>query len=316
MTLFGSEASRERWTLRVAIVAAVVALAAAFFTYKQWKSSDRAVDVADQARKDANHQAELQRLDDDANLKIAREDAASALAEQIKRTDQANALTKQIAEAAQKNTSIASQALSVSERAYLAVAAISIYCPVCEHPENIRAPKRFPVEATAAYLINIVNYGKTPAYDIDLNVTHQSSPLETLPANFDFAEDTSADVTIKNVAPDPSTPLQVQLPTLAEEILLDRGLAPVQRPEGESAATYLYMFGHISYTDIFKHRRTQLFCRRYIGPTLGIPEHWTRCAVHEEEVETFTPKKVSHPPGFALPKLYPPEPPNSLPPHP
>jgi hypothetical protein len=96
----------------------------------------------------------------------------------------------------------------------------------------------------------------------------------------------------------------------------DRGLAPVQRPEGESAASDLYRFGHISDTDISKHRRTPLFCRQYIGPTLGIPEHWTRCAVHEEEVETFTAKKVSHQPGFALPKRYLAEPPNSLPPHP
>jgi hypothetical protein len=170
--VFGTGASRERWALRVAIFATVVALAAAFFTHQHWKSSDRAVDVAEQARKEANHQADLRRLDD-ANLKTTREDAASALAEQIKRTDQASALTKQIAEAAQKNTSTASQALSVSERAYPGVAGITIYCPVCEQPENIRAPKRFPVEATAAYLINIVNYGKTPAYDVELKATRR-----------------------------------------------------------------------------------------------------------------------------------------------
>lgn len=146
--MFGTGASRERWTLRVAIFATAVALAAAFFTHQHWKSSDRAVDVAEQARKEANHQADLRRLDD-ANLKTTREDAASALAEQIKRTDQASALTKQIAEAARKNTSTASQALSVSERAYLGVAGITIYCPVCEQPENIRASPSHPKSITS-----------------------------------------------------------------------------------------------------------------------------------------------------------------------
>jgi len=56
----------------------------------QVRSSDRAVDVADQARKDAVEEAEKQRVDAKAALDQQRKDSAAALLEQTKRADQAN----------------------------------------------------------------------------------------------------------------------------------------------------------------------------------------------------------------------------------
>jgi hypothetical protein len=296
-----TEAEPERWMVRLAFAALPVSLIALFFTFLQWRSAERAADIAEHARQDAVTEAERQRAD-----------AKIALEAQTKRADQANTLAGQSAKAAQESASVASQSLNISERAYVEVGGIGIFCEICEHPGSIRPPANFPAEATAAFLVNIINYGRTPAYHVELNITRIKFPQQ-LPANFDFPEDASADSTIGTVPPDPINPLQARLPDRAEGILAIRGQVRVQRPPGQSAREYFYLFGHISYTDIFKQRRTSLFCREYHGPTEGIPENWTRCHVHDGEVKGFRRKKYSHPTGFATPQFYPPEPPNNLP---
>jgi hypothetical protein len=57
--MFGTEASRERWSVRFALAALVISLGAVMVTYLQLRSSDRAVTVAEQSRDDAVKQLEV-----------------------------------------------------------------------------------------------------------------------------------------------------------------------------------------------------------------------------------------------------------------
>lgn len=57
--MFGTEASRERWSVRFALAALVISLGAVMITYLQLRSSDRAVTVAEQSRDDAVKQLEI-----------------------------------------------------------------------------------------------------------------------------------------------------------------------------------------------------------------------------------------------------------------
>lgn len=209
----------------------------------------------------------------------------------------------------------ASRALRVSNRAYVAVVNLGIYCPLCDHPDQIRPPKN-PPEATAVFLVDVINYGRTPASIVDANLSRHSELGRALPPDFDFVELSEADIPGSNyVAPDPNRPLQFKLPARAEEILSARGQVPTTRlPGRSSAAEYLYIFGHITYKDVFNRRHVQLVCRQFNGPTPTIPENWSRCPMHDGEDDSYVPKKKSMPPGFALPQYNPPEPPDDVPP--
>lgn len=49
-----TRASRERWTVKIAVAAVFLSVLALIVTFLQWRSAERAADVADQPRKDAN----------------------------------------------------------------------------------------------------------------------------------------------------------------------------------------------------------------------------------------------------------------------
>ncbi len=87
-----TEADRERWMVRLAFAALPVSLIALLFTYMQWKSAERAADVTDHARIDANTSsaaalaaAEQARKDAVIEAERQRVDAAAALDAQTKR---------------------------------------------------------------------------------------------------------------------------------------------------------------------------------------------------------------------------------------
>jgi hypothetical protein len=120
---------------------------------------------------------------------------------------------------AYKQSQTASNALHVSQRPYVLPGKIVISCDACEHP--IAAPQKFPVEANAAIIFSVVNYGKTPAYDFKINVT-RFIPIAPLSPDFDFPEDPDGNDGPHNLPPDPNTPLTVVLPERAEHILLAR----------------------------------------------------------------------------------------------
>jgi hypothetical protein len=210
--------------------------------------------------------------------------------------------------------STASDALRISNRAYVSVGNVDIYCPLCDHPDQIRPPKN-PPEVTAFFLIDIINYGKTPASIIDMNFSRHAEYGRLLPLDFDFVEGSEADIPGSHfVAPDTSHPLQVKLNARAEDMLSARNQVPTTRLPGKSSAEHLYIFGHITYKDVFNKKHVQLVCRQFIGPTGTIPENWSRCPMHDGEDDSYIPKKKSMPPGFALPEYNAPEPPDDVPP--
>lgn len=110
---------REKSAIAVAGLALLAAIASAVFTGLYWRSSDRAVGVADQARKDANTasskalavaeharedavaEAERQRTDVQITLERQRRDATTALEAQTRRADRANELADRSAKAAE-----------------------------------------------------------------------------------------------------------------------------------------------------------------------------------------------------------------------
>jgi hypothetical protein len=107
-----TEASRERWSVKLAFLALVVSFVALLVTYPQWRSSERAVQVAEHARQDSVTEAERQRIDAKNTLDQQRKDAAVALEAQTKRADQANAL-------ADRSAKTAAQQLEMSERPWV-----------------------------------------------------------------------------------------------------------------------------------------------------------------------------------------------------
>jgi uncharacterized protein YdcH (DUF465 family) len=208
------------------------------------------------------------------------------------------------------------KALHISERAYLGVGSISIFCPLCEHPDQVRPPNSFPAEATAFYVVNVLNMGHTPASILDMNFTRHLEFQHRLQGDFDFAEDPRADYGPQYLAPEPNSPFQIRLAARAESILAERAQVPMQRPAGMSGAEYLYIYGHITYKDVFGESHVLLFCREYIGPNNGLPETRSRCLMHESEGDSYVIKKQSLDRRFALPESNAPEPPNNLPPAP
>jgi hypothetical protein len=168
--MFVTEASRERWTLGVAIGALLISGGALFFTYRQWKSSERAVDVADQARKDANiasdkalsvaeqarrdavMEAEKQRVDGQNTLAVQRRDAAAALEAQTKRADRANVLADRSAKAAEETAKTSAEQLDVADRPWVSI------------DMNVIGPLTFDANgANLKTLMTLRNSGHSPA---------------------------------------------------------------------------------------------------------------------------------------------------------
>ena len=150
--LFETKTGRDRWTVRLALMAVGVSLLALIITFLQWRSGERAANVAEQsrldakkasedalkqaekARVDANAEAERQRVDAQANLAQQRRDSAAALAAQTKRVDRANALADRSAEAAEQTAKAAALQAEVADRPWLSVE-VSITGPL-EYRDN------------------------------------------------------------------------------------------------------------------------------------------------------------------------------------
>ena len=119
--MFKTEASRERWTLAIALAAVFISIGALLVAYLQLPSSDRAVAVAEHAREDAATEAEKQRIDAKATLDQQRKDSAAALEGQSKRADRANALADRSAKAAEETGKVAAEQLEANERPWIKI---------------------------------------------------------------------------------------------------------------------------------------------------------------------------------------------------
>jgi hypothetical protein len=179
--VFETKAGRERWAVKFAFAALTISAFALFVTVLQWRSSERAANVADQARRDAKEaaekalgiteqarkdaitEAERQRIIAQTTLQQQRRDAAAALEAQTKRADQANTLANRSANAAEQTVKTAMQELELTDRPWVD-AAISL-----------NGPFTFNVNGANIQLkIEMRNTGHTPA------VATQTRPLTTI----------------------------------------------------------------------------------------------------------------------------------------
>lgn len=172
------------------------------------------------------------------------------------------------------------ESMQVSTRAYLAMAQIKVFCPICDTGQI--PPPMSSNENNAALNIFFVNSGHSPASDITENVMLYVAPMED---NFDFTEMPDRLSQPKHISIQPSTefPLQISQGTRAENIIDARGATP--RPNGSRSTGNLYVYGHVSYTDAFHHRHTLLYCSQYHPPSnIGV-ESWSSCPHHNIEYD-------------------------------
>jgi len=250
-----TEGSRERWTAGAAIVSAIVAILVALFSYFQLKASTRAVDVADQARKDANRTAEIQRQDAQAAFGKQREDSNAALLAQSKFADRAAELARRSADVAIAANKIAANATTLSERAWLSVSV---------------------GEQTGNFAIAMRNTGKSPALNVAYLATFKAGKRGVIP---------DADLRINPEAPTipPDAPKEML------DILRKEGYIKEHAPTGfviapgdiQIASSYggkfsqifsltgdrTYIQGRITYDDIFGKAHETVFCYWFEQPS-------------------------------------------------
>jgi hypothetical protein len=124
-----TEAARERWGVRIAIVALIVAIFSLLFSGLQWWAAKRAVDIANQARLDAIASGTQERLDAQQRFNQQRADAASALKAQSDRADRANQLSESLAANNRKALAIMQQTYAASRPMILINTADAILMP-------------------------------------------------------------------------------------------------------------------------------------------------------------------------------------------
>ena len=162
-----TEAERERWMVRLAFAALPVSLIALFFTFLQWKSAERAADIADHGRIDANNSsaaalavAEQARKDAVTGAERQRTDAAVALEAQTKRADRANALADRSARAAEETAKTAALQVEVTERPWIKVK------PTLVTPLTFNSPVQAGEVASANVQLVLENTGNTVALNV------------------------------------------------------------------------------------------------------------------------------------------------------
>lgn len=155
-----SEAERERWAVRLAFAALVISLFALGVTYLQWRSAERAADIANQARIDANAssaaalaEAERARVDAVNLAERQRTDAQMTLSAQ--RKDAAAALNANISASQQSNT-LATEALDAQTRPWLGIEGnlVPISSGRTEHGRD------------ATFSFRLRDYGQSPAMKV------------------------------------------------------------------------------------------------------------------------------------------------------
>jgi hypothetical protein len=172
-----TEASREKWSVRFALIAVVISLGALLVTFLQWRSSDRAVQVAEHARQDAVTEAARQRIDAENTLEQQRKDAAVALEAQTKRADRANTLADRSAKAAQQSANAATAQLETTDRPWIKAV------PQAWSPITFRENGALSFNVTFA----LTNVGRSVATDVTIypgafvptwGAAHFTQPLE------------------------------------------------------------------------------------------------------------------------------------------
>jgi hypothetical protein len=184
--------------------------------------------------------------------------------------------------AAYCQTRIAQTTMKTGTRAYLALAKLTIYCPVCDTGKIPAPTQPSPYSNNASISAFFINSGHSPARDIDEAMILYVAPIDK---NFKFEEQPDVLEQPKHMMVQGTTdfPLQITRSTNAINIVTARGQVPCGSSIGPPCEEFLYIYGHVSYTDVFNDRHTLLYCAQYQPASTVAPEHWNACAEHNEE---------------------------------
>jgi len=283
-----TEASRERWTVRFALFAVAISVVALILTFLQWRSAERAANVADQARKDSNTasanalavaeharqdavaEAERQRIDAKNTLDQQREDAAIALGVQTKLADRSAEQATRSADAANEQVK-ASKDQATSAKS--SVEAVQL---------QMRLDQRAWVtvdvgEKTGNFAVAMKNTGRSPAINVT-EVTAFAGGKRVGPPDIDLSQNSSSPISLP-----PNTPKEF-LETLKKEgYVRDRPptgyvIAPgatqiasdyqgrftqIFKIEGDR----VYVQGRVTYDDVFGSPHETIFCYWFAPPS-------------------------------------------------
>jgi hypothetical protein len=143
-------------------------------TFLQWRSSEKAVEVAEHARQDAVAEADRQRTDAKSTLEQQRQDASASLESETKRADRANALADRSAKAAEETAKAAAQQLELGERAWVKVTEVKprgntppVQSLSFQEVGDRKVP-RLRYQVTFNYEIHLKILGRSPALNINV----------------------------------------------------------------------------------------------------------------------------------------------------
>lgn len=133
--------------------------------------------------------------------------------------------------------------------------------PIYAHIRDVRASR-------PTFVIDIKNFGQTPAYGLRVKTALQSGshPLDTK-----LVPEVQSSIATAQLAPQAA---------LFDEIALNRSLSASEISALAEGSAAIYLFGEIEYFDIYKKKRWTTFRMRLGGPE-GIPTHG-RLGYHEE----------------------------------
>jgi hypothetical protein len=283
-----TEASRERWTVRLALFALAVSFIALVITILQWRSAERAANVADQARKDSNTaaanalavaelarqdavtEAERQRIEAKNTLDQQRKDAAVALDVQTKLADRSAEQAKRSGDAANEQVQAAKdQAASAKS----SVEAVQL---------QMRLDQRAWVtvdvgEKAGNFAVAMKNTGRSPAINVT-EVTAFAGGKRMGPPDIDLNQNSSSPI-----------PLPPNAPKEFLETLRKEGYIRDRPPTGyviapgatQIASDYqgkftqifridadrVYIQGRVTYDDVFGGPHETTFCYWFAPPS-------------------------------------------------
>jgi hypothetical protein len=209
------------------------------------------------------------------------------MSESLSKTDDLIRATNVLAGEAKRSANIARTTMITGTRAYLALARVKLYCQICD-PKFTPTPGLATPERNRDASVNLsfINSGHSPARDIDESAISYVAPIDK---SFKFPEQPDMLEQPKHMMVQGSTdfPLEITRTLDAMNVVMAR---PNQIPCGNSTLSppckgFLYFYGHISYTDVFKSRHTLLYCVQYHPETYSSPEGWSACPYHNEEYD-------------------------------
>lgn len=277
MDFLKTEASRERWTAKVAGFALVIAGVSALFSFMQWRASDKAASVAEQARKDAISANNQQRKDSQTALIRQQEESDKLLKVQTDNASEAYRVAERSAKAAEKSAEAAREQLRFSSDQATA-AKNSVEAVQLQLRLDQRAWVTVDVsEKTGNFAVTMKNTGKSPAINVTM-VTAFAGGKRMGPPDVDLSRNFSSPIELPQNAP------KEFLDTLKKEgYIRDRPptgyvIAPgatqiASDYQGKFTQIFAiggdrtYVQGRVTYQDVFGGSHETTFCYWFAPPS-------------------------------------------------